>query len=351
MAKPPATVIWLNYNSSKILNVVLESLEGLFSLDYPNLEIVVVDNGSTDGSFEAVKRFVEERKPGDVRVKVLRLDRNYGFAGGVNRGYAARSPDSKYVALLNNDAVPYPDSLGRMVEVLEVHEGLGAVQGITVRYSDASSVDTAGGFLTELLTSHLAFSGSSPQSVKHGFYVTYADGAYAVYRVEAVRRALGWSDRLFHDYTFAYLDDVYLGLKLWGAGFRVASIPVVTAKHERGSTFGRAGPALDLGVRAWVALNEISNSRFRHVVNLLLLGTAVAKSLRMKASTLAAVRSGRRLGRLLKLLGEEIDIYRAPIIRIPPEALPQCLSLRRRFDECVEREIEKLVEGPLRFEA
>jgi len=59
-------------HSSKILNVVLESLEGVFNLDYPGLEVVIVDNGSTDGSFEAVKRFVEEKKPSDVRVKVLR---------------------------------------------------------------------------------------------------------------------------------------------------------------------------------------------------------------------------------------------------------------------------------------
>jgi len=173
---------------------MLESLEGVFGLDYPNLEVVIVGNGSTDGSFEAIKRFVEEKRPSGVRVKVLRLGRNYGFAGGVNRGYAARDPDSKYVVLLNNDTVPYPDSLSRMVEVLEAHEGLGALQGIVVRYEDPNRVDTAGGFLTELLTSHLAFSGSSPQSVKHEFYVTYVDGSYSVYSVEALRKALGWSD-------------------------------------------------------------------------------------------------------------------------------------------------------------
>jgi len=97
-------------------------------------------------------------------VKVLRLDRNYGFAGGVNRGYVTRSLDSKYVVLLNNDAVPYPDSLGRTIEVLEAWESLVAVQG--VGYSDANRVDTAGDFLSELLASHMSFSDSSLQSVK-----------------------------------------------------------------------------------------------------------------------------------------------------------------------------------------
>jgi len=59
---------------------------------------------------------------------------------------------------------------------------------------------------------------------------------------------------------------------------------------------------------------------------------------------------GRRLGRLLKLSGEEIDIYRAPAIRITPEALPLCLASRRGLEKYVGREVEKLVEGPLRFD-
>jgi len=301
--KPLATIIWLNYNSSRILNVVFESLEGIFDLDYPSLEVVIVDNGSTDGSFEAIKRFIEGKKPSNVRVKVLRLDRNYGFAGGVNRGYAARSPDSKYVVLLNNDAVPYPDSLSRMIEVLEVYEDLAAVQGIIVRYEDTNRVDTAGDFLTELLTSHPSFRGSSPQSVKHGFYVTYADGSYSVYKVEALRKALGWSDKLFHDYAFVYLDDYYLGLKLWGSGFRVASIPVVTAKHMRSATFRRIKPAVDLGTRAWVALHEVSNSRLRPVVHIILLRMLVTRPPRMKVTTLAAIRSDRRLERFPEASG------------------------------------------------
>jgi len=91
-----------------------------------------------------VKRFAEERKLSSIRMKVLRLDRNYGFAGGVNRGYAARSPDSKYVILLNNDAVLHLDNLGRMIEVLEIYESFAAVQGIVASYSDARRVDTVG---------------------------------------------------------------------------------------------------------------------------------------------------------------------------------------------------------------
>jgi len=124
----------------------------------------------------------------------------------------------------------------------------------------------------------------------------------------------------------------------------------VTAKHARSSTFERTRPAVDLGIRSWAALNEISNSRLRHVVNLLLLRILLTKPPGMKTSTLAAIKSGKRLGRLLMALGEDINIYRASLVRIPPEALPLLLASRRRLDEYVEREIEKLVKGALRFD-
>jgi glycosyltransferase involved in cell wall biosynthesis len=47
-----ATIIWLNYNSSRFINIVLRSLDFVFSIDYDNYEIIVVDNASNDESFE-----------------------------------------------------------------------------------------------------------------------------------------------------------------------------------------------------------------------------------------------------------------------------------------------------------
>jgi len=180
---------------------------------------VVTDNGSADGSFEAIKRLIEGRRPSGIRVKLVRLERNYGFAGGVNRGYAARDPDSRYLVLLNNDAVPYPDSLGRMVEVLESNEGLAAAQRVIVRYGNPGVVDSAGGFLDGFLFSHQAFKGLGTSSARRGFDATYAEGSYSVYRVDYLRRALKTGERLFYDFMFAYYDDSYLGLKLWNGGF------------------------------------------------------------------------------------------------------------------------------------
>jgi len=82
--QPRVSIIWLNYSSAKFLGLVLRSLKSLFELDYDNYEVIVVDNGSTDGSFEAIRGFVKRFKPSNIRVKVVRSDRNRGYSGGMN---------------------------------------------------------------------------------------------------------------------------------------------------------------------------------------------------------------------------------------------------------------------------
>jgi len=56
MTWPKVSIIWLNHNSMRIMSLVLQSLESIVNLDYPGdkFELIVVDNGSTDGSFETI---------------------------------------------------------------------------------------------------------------------------------------------------------------------------------------------------------------------------------------------------------------------------------------------------------
>ena len=54
-AYPKVSVLWLNYNSMHVIETTKKSLESLVSLDYPNFEVILVDNGSTDGSRETLK--------------------------------------------------------------------------------------------------------------------------------------------------------------------------------------------------------------------------------------------------------------------------------------------------------
>jgi len=113
------SIIWLNYNSSRIMPIVLESLESIANLGYPSdrYELIVVDNGSTDGSFERIKGFLEKKT--DLRKKVVKLGRNLGFTGGNNVGFAVRDRESEYVLLLNNDAILFQGGLRTLVEYAE----------------------------------------------------------------------------------------------------------------------------------------------------------------------------------------------------------------------------------------
>jgi glycosyltransferase involved in cell wall biosynthesis len=56
-----ASLIWLNYNSSGFIDIALRSIESALSLDFDDYEVIIIDNASSDGSFERIRRFVEEK--------------------------------------------------------------------------------------------------------------------------------------------------------------------------------------------------------------------------------------------------------------------------------------------------
>lgn len=331
MVWPRVSILWVNYNSMKMLNIIKKSLEGVAGLDYPSYEVVIVDNGSTDGSYQEIKR-IAKRLPVDK--KIVRLERNLGFTGGNNVAYRARDPDSKYIALLNNDAIPFQDSLRRLVEYAESVEGSGAVQGLLID-PRTGLVDTAGEILTELLIAYQLYHGRNASDIGNAFYVTYADGAYSVYKIGAVRKATGYNDKIFDDEMFAYFDDSILGLQLWNAGFKVISCPILAGYHRRSSTFIQVKPLqLYLMSRGYIALNEICNSRYKALIKGSMLRRALLQSItpfiasrlfgrRYKVSISArelfrllykAHRDGIKLGRrMLKERGALIDLYKAPL--------------------------------------
>jgi len=115
---PRVAIIILNWNG---LTDTLECLESLAHLDYPNYEVVVVDNGSTDGSVEAIQKHFPD-------VALIENDQNLGYAEGNNRGveYALQA-GIDYVFVLNNDTVLCQDILNRLVVVAEAHPRVGAV--------------------------------------------------------------------------------------------------------------------------------------------------------------------------------------------------------------------------------
>ncbi|MEM3957230.1 MAG: glycosyltransferase [Thermoproteota archaeon] len=93
---PEISIVVLNYNGMRFLETCLKSL---LSSTYKNFEIVIVDNASKDGSVEYLKK----KYSNNEKVKIIQLDRNYGFAEGNNIGYRYTHPNSKFILFLNND--------------------------------------------------------------------------------------------------------------------------------------------------------------------------------------------------------------------------------------------------------
>jgi len=329
--KPLVSIIWINYNSMHIIDKVLESLSAALSLDYPRYEVIVVDNGSTDGSFEKI-RGVLDRGGHKVSIRVIRLDRNYGFTGGANRGFAARNPDAKYVVLLNNDAVPYPDSLSKLVEVMEAYPELGAAQGVIVE-PDTGLIDTAGGYITEYLTGHLYRHGEPLSVMRKPVYVSYADGAYSIWRVRAVLEA-NKANKMFYDELFAYCDDNVLGAKLWTKGYKVASFPIVTARHKRSSTFKKfSEKVFYLNVRCTSFLYHISKKPIKTVLVVKLLRAKRALWLGIRRRDLYHVyneawTAGKNLVKKLAE-DEQIDLRKTPILKLDAVNTAKLLLLTR----------------------
>ena len=350
IVRPKVSIIWLNYNSMEFINIVKESLLALNDLDYDNYEVIIVDNASTDGSYEIVKSIAEKLH---VKKKVIRNERNLGFTGGCNVGYQARDPDSKYIVLLNNDAIPFSDSLRNLVEYITSFENVGAAQGIILDMQ-SRKVDTAGDFLDEMVLTHQLLHSKDPSTLKKPITISYADGAYAIFDVDAVKRATGFPNKIFYDELFAYFDDSVLGIQLWNSGYKVISCPFIAALHRRSSTFKQfLHKQLYYMVRGYYALVEITNTRLKKIIRSQIVFKVIASVLQAmfyrlrgnRIPSITAIASAVYRGyvdgiawgkKWLRNHSKPLDIYKVPIVTLNPRivALTQLgigSAIRKRY--------------------
>ena len=126
------SVVIPTWNGRALLDVALESLE---RQSLAPLEVIVVDNGSTDGTPE----HLHERWP---RVEVLDLPANVGFAAGVNRGLERAR--GQFIALINNDIELHSDCLRKLATGLEHDPGAASAASKMLRFDDRSVIDATG---------------------------------------------------------------------------------------------------------------------------------------------------------------------------------------------------------------
>jgi GT2 family glycosyltransferase len=221
---PLISCIVVNWNRRELLRACLESLA---HQDYPSFEVIVVDNGSTDGSPHLVQQALA-----GCSVRLIRNATNRGFCAANNQGIA--SARGEFIALLNNDAEADPQFLSALLRVFDGRPDVGMAAAKIVVWEDPELIDKAG---------HLIYPdgqnrGRGTGERDHGQFdrveeVLWPDGCAAMYRKSMLDQIGGFDEDLF-----AYGDDAELGLRARIAGWTCLYTPHAVVRHHRGSTLG-----------------------------------------------------------------------------------------------------------------
>jgi len=216
MLKKKVSIIIPNWNGKRFLKMCLSSLD---KLTYPNYEIVVVDNGSKDGSREYVKRYFPF-------VRLIENKENLGYAGGANLGIKNSFGD--YVLILNNDVEVEPNFLTILVERLESSSKIACVQPKICTYDNREILDAVGSFLTSsgFLYHFGRLKKASLSQYNQVREIYSAKGAAMLLRRDVLDR-IG----LFDDDFFAYFEETDLCHRVWLAGYRVVYEPKAVIYH------------------------------------------------------------------------------------------------------------------------
>ena len=130
---PKVSIVIPHWNNVEILS---ECLKSIGSTIYPDFEVIVVDNASTDNSVQYVKANFPD-------VKLIENDRNDGYAGGCNIG--ADLAQGKYLVFLNNDTIQNPNWISSLLSTIKSNSQIAAVQPKILNYFDRKIFDYAGG--------------------------------------------------------------------------------------------------------------------------------------------------------------------------------------------------------------
>lgn len=228
------SVVILNWNGMEMLRRFLPSV--IACSQDPEVEICVADNASTDASCEVV----EHEFPS---VRLIRLDRNYGFAEGYNR--ALSQVEAKYVVLLNSDVEVTPGWLNMQVDYMEMHPQVAACQPKILSWHHKDCFEYAGasgGFIDRY--GYPFCRGRIFETVEKdcGQYddplpVFWATGAALLIRLDLYRKVGGLDSRFF-----AHMEEIDLCWRLRSRGYTLMCLPFCKVYHVGGATLKKENP-------------------------------------------------------------------------------------------------------------
>lgn len=230
----PVAVIILNWNGEKLLREFLPSV--VANTDTSIADVIVADNGSTDGSRELLRKEFPQ-------VKLLEFDENLGFAGGYNR--ALRETGYRYTLLLNSDVETPAGWLTPLHDFMEAHPDAAACQPKILSYKQKGKFEyagAAGGFIDR--NGYPYCRGRIFDTVEddNGQYDTpvevfWATGAALMVRTDLYEKAGGLDERFF-----AHMEEIDLCWRLLLMGHTLWCVPASLVYHLGGGSLPAANP-------------------------------------------------------------------------------------------------------------
>jgi len=208
MDYPKVFIIVLNYNGK---NVLKKCLESIYKLDYPNFQVIVVDNNSTDGSFE-------EARLSFGKFNFIKNNQNIGFAAGNNVAIKwALEKMADFVFLLNNDALLEGDTLIKLIDVAKKDKNIGILSPVIYK-GNSDIIWFSGGKINwfKMRAQH-------QDSIKQTQYIT---GCAMLIRKEIFKK-IGLLDEKF----FLYYEDVDFSFRARKNNFKLKIVPTAKVFH------------------------------------------------------------------------------------------------------------------------
>lgn len=215
------TVVIPNYNGKEYLKRCLAALQ---RQSYTDFQTLVVDNGSSDGSLEWLKRHVPKQE-------VLALGKNYGFCRAVNEGICASH--TPYVILLNNDTEPEPQFVEELLAGMKRHKNAFSGSAKMLQKQNTKLIDDAGNYYNALGWGFARGKDKPQERYSREQKVFACCAGAAIYRREFLEQT-GY----FDEKHFAYLEDLDLGYRARILGYENWYLPKACVVHVGSATSG-----------------------------------------------------------------------------------------------------------------
>lgn len=238
---PKISIVMSTYNRKKDL---LECLQSIRNNNYPNLEIVLVDNGCEDGTRDAVQGAFPD-------VRVVRTEKNLGSVGGINLGIRDVPQDAEYILFLDDDYILKDGAIQELINAIHDKPEYGAATARVLYFENPAMVQVAGSSVG--LYTGINYMNSGPDHKKyHTFFDTEGIGGTGLVKKAVVDQVGLWDETYYY-----YYEDPDFSLRILEAGYKIRYVPTSVILHKLPIFSREEGKKRWFARAYWVARNKI----------------------------------------------------------------------------------------------